>query len=402
MRLPDRLSFATHSLRGYGQRTWLIMAAMAFGVAAVIILTALGEGARRYVVNQFSSLGTHLLIVFPGRAETSGGFPGALSGETPRDLTLEDALSLGHSLLVGQIAPLNVGAATVSFRQKSRDGVVLGTTNAFLDIRHMTLGQGQRFSAVDTRRASAEVLIGSTIRRELFGAEPVIGQWLRIGDRRFRVVGVLGSQGQSLGFNTDELVMVPVASAQQLFNTPSLLRILVEARSRDRIEQARADVIARLAARHEGEKDVTVVTQDALLSTFDRILTALTLAVGGIAAISLAVAGILIMNVMLIAVSQRTREIGLLKALGGEARQIRQLFFTEALLLSAGGAVLGLLIGLLGSMAIRWLYPTLPAYSPLWAIISGTGLAVATGILFALLPARKAAALHPVDALGRR
>jgi putative ABC transport system permease protein len=149
----------------------------------------------------------------------------------------------------------------------------------------------------------------------------------------------MASQGESMGFNTDEIVIVPVASAHMLFNTTGLFRILVEAKSRDAIEQAKKDAETILFARHNGVRDVTVITQDAVLATFDRILRALTLAVGGIAAISLSVAGILIMNVMLIAVSQRVQEIGLLKALGAPAAQIRNLFFTEAVLLSSIGTL---------------------------------------------------------------
>jgi putative ABC transport system permease protein len=198
------------------------------------------------------------------------------------------------------------------------------------------------------------------------------------------------------------MVVVPVASAQQLFNTNTLLRVLVEARSREEIPLAKRDVESILRLRHEGELDVTVVTQDAVLATFDKILRALTLAVGGIAAISMAVAGILIMNVMLITVAQRTREIGLLKAIGAAPRQIRLLFFTEALLLSAIGAVTGLGLGLVGGTVITRLYPRLPALAPIWAIAGAMLLALATGVVFSVLPARRAARLDPVLALSRR
>ncbi len=186
-------------------------------------------------------------------------------------------------------------------------------------------------------------------------------QQVRIGDRRVRVIGVLASQGQHLGFNTDEIVIVPVAFAQSLFNTNTLLRILVEARSRDALDLVKTEVASAIQARHEGELDVTVVTQDAVLATFDRVLRALTLAVGGIAAISLGVAGILIMNVMLIAVSQRTREIGLLKAVGAAPSHIRTLFFAEAVVLSSIGAAVGLALGLAGNALIVRFYPLLPA-----------------------------------------
>ncbi len=396
----DVLRFAAGALRGYPTRTLLMILAMAIGVAAVIVLTALGEGARRYVVNQFSSIGTHLVIVFPGRSETSG--TGMLLSETTRDLTLDDALALQRSPAIARIAPLNIGAAAVAWQRRSRDVTVMGSTEDLLGIRHMELAQGNFLPTGDPRRAAPVVVIGATVRDELFGAHVALGEWVRIGDRRFRVIGVLASQGQAFGTDTDELVVVPVASAEMLFNSPSLFRILIEAKSREAIERARTDAISILKERHEGEEDVTVVTQDAVLATFDRILRALTLALGGIAAVSLAVAGILIMNVMLIAVSQRTKEVGLLKAVGASPQQIRRLFFTEAVMLSSIGALTGLAIGQLGSMLIVRLYPTLPAAAPAWAIAAAFGTALFTGIVFSLLPARRAARLDPVQALARR
>ena len=212
----------------------------------------------------------------------------------------------------------------------------------------------------------------------------------------------MGSEGRSIGVDVEDTIMIPVASAQQLFNTPSLFRILVEAKSRDALETVKQFVIDTLQQRHQGERDVTVVTQDAVLATFDRILGALTYAVGGIAAISLIVAGILIMNVMLVAVSQRTSEIGLLKALGAAQRQIILLILAEALLLSTLGASVGLLIGQLGSFLIRQAFPIIPAYAPMWAIVTAILVAIITGVLFSILPARRAAQLDPVLALARK
>jgi putative ABC transport system permease protein len=212
----------------------------------------------------------------------------------------------------------------------------------------------------------------------------------------------MATQGESMGFNTDEIVIVPVASAQQLFNTSGLYRILVEARSRDVIEQTKHDAEVTMFERHSGEKDVTVITEDAVLATFDRILTALTMAVGGIAAISLAVAGVLIMNVMLIAVAQRVKEIGLLKALGAPPKQIRTIFFAEAALLSSVGSFAGLVLGYAGSIIIRKIYPTLPVSPPWWAVLAACVTALGTGILFSVWPARRAAKLDPVAALAGR
>jgi putative ABC transport system permease protein len=279
---------------------------------------------------------------------------------------------------------------------------MLGSTSELLPIRHWAMARGSFLPVSDMDRALPVAVIGKTLREELFGAQRALGEWLRIGDRRFRVIGILESEGRSIGVDTDETIIIPVAAAQQLLNTQSLFRILVEARSREDIAPVRDLVEEIIAERHQGERDVTVVTQDAVLSTFDDILGALTLAVGGIAAISLAVAGILIMNVMLVAVSERTAEIGLLKAIGATPRQILLLILAEASLLSLLGALAGIALGEAGSLALRVALPTLPAHAPTWVIGVVLTVAMVTGIVFSVLPARNAARLDPVLALSRR
>ena len=401
MKPLDVAQFALNSLRGSRSRTLLMILAMSIGVASVVVLTGLGEGARRYVISQFSSVGTNLLIVFPGRTETAGFGPGMLLGQIPRELSLDDAQALLRSRAIARIAPLTLGTSQISMGARNREVVVLGSTADLLEVRHMNLGQGQFLPGGDVHSSESVCVLGAKTKNELFGQASAIGASVRLGDRRFRVVGVMASQGESMGFNTDELVIVPVTSAHQLFNTSGLFRILIEAKSRDVVEQARHDAEEILFQRHNGERDVTVITQDAVLATFDRILRALTLAIGGIAAISLSVAGILIMNVMLIAVSQRVKEIGLLKALGAPAAQIRNLFFAEAVLLSGIGSLAGLILGEAGVFVIGKVYPSLPVFAPWWAVFAAFGTALGTGILFSVWPARRAARLDPVIALAR-
>lgn len=400
MKLSDALSLSFRTVVSYRLRALLILLAMALGVAAVVTLTALGEGARRFVVNQFASLGTNLIIVLPGRAETSGGFPGAIVGETPRDLTLGDATSLQNLSGVLRYAPLNVGVTEISTGGRLREVTILGSTAGLIAIRHMKLAQGN-FTAGNGPNP-AEIVLGAKLARELFPAGNVVGQRIRLADRRFRITGIFASQGESMGFNTDEIAMIPIDHAQALLNTESLFRILVEASSRNAIEPAKTAIREAIKMRHDGEDDVTVITQDAVLATFDRILKALTLAVSGIAAISLAVAGILVMNVMLVAVSQRTAEIGLLKALGATRKNIKQLFLLETLWLSLAGAATGIALGYAGSFILRLVYPQLPAYPPAWASLAAIATALLTGIVASLLPASRAAKLNPVLALSRR
>jgi len=399
MRFADTLRFARDAATGYPMRTTLSVLAMSIGVAAVVVLTALGDGARRYVLGQFSSIGTNLVIVLPGRSGTGGFNPANAITTTPRDLSVDDAASLQRVPAVKRVAPLAVGTSEISFGGRLREVMVAGSTSDFIPIRNFELAQGQGLPEEDWNRGSSVAVIGSKIREEMFGSEPAVGQLIRVGDRRLRVVGVLKSVGQGLGMNTDELVIVPVSLAQAMFNSNTLFRILVEAKSREAIPDAKEQVMNLIKQRHRGEEDVTVITQDAVLATFDKLLGALTLGVAGIAAISLAVAGILVMNVMLVAVTQRTGEIGLLKALGATARTIRLAFLAEAAMLSAVGALVGYLLGQLGAFALRQAFPVFPAYPPDWAVIAGLGTALGTGLLFGVMPARRAARLDPVQAL---
>jgi putative ABC transport system permease protein len=370
-------------------------------VASVILLTALGEGARRYVSNEFTSLGTYLLIVLPGRSETTGG-PPPLLGETPRDLTLDDALSLTRHSAIRRVAPIMVGSAPVSWKHRDREVTILGSTETLLEIRHLSMAQGSFIPAGDPSKGQAVCVIGYKLKRELFGNQSPLGQWIRIGERRFRVIGVLAKKGHSLGLDIEDIVVIPVASAQILFNTSSLFRILVQANGRDAIPRAKKTILTTIRERHEGEDDVTVITQDALLSTFDRILVTMTLSVAGIAAISLSVAGILIMNVMLIAVSQRTSEVGLLKAIGAPDTQILRLFLAESAILSLLGAGFGVILAFVGTWGLGRVFPRFPFTVPIWALGAAVFVALVTGLVFGVLPAKRAAKLDPVEALSRR
>ncbi len=398
MLAKDILQFGIRSIAGTPQRTLLMLLAMAIGVGSVMVLTALGEGARSYVTNEFSQLGTNLLIVLPGRKETTGGAP-PIMGETPRDLTLDDAISLTRNRSVHRVAPIAVGSAPVSFQQLEREVNILGSTADLLPVRQMEMGVGKFLPEGDPNRGAAVVVLGSKLKSELFGNKNALGQWVRVSERRFRVIGILKAKGESLGTDMSDVAIIPVASAQSLFNTTSLFRILVQARGRESIPQAEQAVVNTIRERHDGEDDVTVITQDAMLSTFDNIFLALTMTVAGIGTISLTVAGILIMNVMLIAVSQRTSEVGLLKALGCPGRQILHLFLVEAALLSFSGSIIGIGVAFAGIWILGQLFPNFPLAIPLWSFAAAIVVSILTGLLFGVLPAKRAAALDPVLAL---
>ncbi|AGA90222.1 ABC-type antimicrobial peptide transport system, permease component [Thioflavicoccus mobilis 8321] len=401
MQLEDLISFTGRSFQGFRFRTLLLLLAMSIGVASVVLLTSLGEASRRYIASEFAELGTHLLVVLPGRSETTGKTPPAL-GTTPRDLTLDDAIALYRSPAVRHVAPLLLGGAPASHGARERDINVLGSTNELALIRKLEVIQGSFLPPGDPAHGTSVCVLGQRVKRELFGTQSPLGEWIRLNDRRFRVIGVLADKGTSIGIDFNEVVIIPVASAQILFNKSSLLRILVEAKTRDQVPRAEDDLIDIIRKRHDGEEDVTVIVQDAVLTTFDQIFQALTLTVGGIAAVSLAVAGVLIMNVMLVSVYQRTSEIGLMKAIGARNDQILAIFLAESALLSLAGATLGVLASLAVAWATTQLLPDFPLHLPLWSFAGAIAMAIATGLLFGIAPARRAAGLDPVSALTRR
>jgi putative ABC transport system permease protein len=402
MKFKDRNRIALGALVRYPMRTTMMLIATAIGVAAVLVLTSLGEAARRFVTSEFRSLGTHLVIVIPGRSETTGAGPALFSGETPRDLTVADARALLRTPKIEKVAPVMIGAASVSWGGLERDVTIMGTTASLLEIRNWQMALGAFLPEVDMDRASPVCVIGETVRKELFRNTSPLGQWLRVGDRRCRVTGVMATAGRSVGVDVDDIVIIPVASALALFNSPGLFRIIVQAAGREAMPAAKREIARIIAARHHGEEDVTVITQDAVLETFDGIFNALSLALAGLAAISLVVAGVLIMNVMLVAVSQRTGEIGLFKALGARRRQITALFLTEAVFLASLGAVAGLALGYLAVAVLQRVYPTLEFVPPAWAVLGAVLVAIASGVLFGILPARRAARLDPIAALAGR
>ncbi|MGZ8158988.1 MAG: ABC transporter permease [Methylobacter sp.] len=397
----DTLAQALGAIRAQRLRAALIILAMSIGVASVTVLTALGESARSYIVNEFEALGTHLVIVLPGRTETTGGQP-PLFGETPRDLTLDDAEALFRSHHIAEIAPLTIGSAPVSTQGLERETNIFGSTHALRRVRHLTMAQGSFLPKTDVDKALPVCVIGQTIREELFADQAALGQWLRINDRRFRVIGVLASEGQSIGVDFDEMVIIPVASAQALFDTHSLFRILIETKSKESMYKAVDEIKSIIKARHEGEDDITIITQDSVVNTFDKILTALTSTVVSIAGISLIVAGVLVMNVMLVSVSQRTAEVGLLKALGATKRQLHGLFLTEAAILSLAGGLSGIGLGLVTLAVLETAYPGFPVQLPGWALLAALGVSLCTGLVFGVLPAGKAAKLNPIAALAKR
>jgi len=317
------------------------------------------------------------------------------TGGSTRDLTLDDAEAIRRqAAAVSQVAPLALGSATFEFGGRTRTVYVAGVTSAYPEVRNIRVEVGQFIPPGDPRQGENVVVIGRTIQREVFRDESPLGKPVRLAQWRLRVIGVIAPKGRSLGFDFDDLAFVPVATGMKMFNQSGLFRIMAQAADASSVPAALSQMRTILERRHEGQEDFTLITQDAMLATFRSIIEALTVALAGIAAISLAVAGIGIMNVMLVSVSERTTEVGLMKALGAKRGQILSVFLVESLLISVFGAAAGTLLGIAGIAAGAGIWPAFPLRPSAQWIAVVMGLALAAGASFGLMPARRAARLQ--------
>ena len=402
MRLLDLLRFTLLALRRQSFRSTMLLTAVGLGVSAVVILTALGEGARGYVLGEFAFLGKDTVIMVPGRKETTGGMP-PLTGIAANPITLDEMVILERSVPgVTSLAPMVLGNGPVSYKSRERDSMVIGTTAAFFPMREMEVSQGSLLPDLPLGEGKQVAVIGQKLKVALFDNGRAVGQWIRLRDYRFRVIGVLAGTGDSFGADLSEAIFIPVASAQSVFNVHGLFRVMLKVKENYQVEAVKSAIAKQMQVMHDGEQDVTIISPDSMLSTFDDILQVMTMGVAGIGAISLVVSGILVMNVTLMSVKQRTAEIGLLKAIGAPASQVRTLFLSEAALIATAGALIGMLVGHVVVIIGRQLYPTIPFATPNWALWAALVLAIGTALVFAWLPAQQAADMEPVDALGKK
>ncbi len=397
MERADFLRFVLGALAGHRLRSALSALGVAIGVAAVVLLTALGEGTRRYIVAQFSQFGTSLMEINPGKVKTMG-FPGAFGGTT-NQLTVDDAVALERIPGVGVSVPFAFGQARVEAASRGRSVYVYGTTHDMLAAWHVTVGQGVFLPPMDPHRKGSFAVLGPKLARELFGDASPLGRRVRIGSWGFLVVGVMESKGQLLGFDVDDSAYIPVASALDLFNQKELVAIDVVARDAGAVPAVVARVKAALTARHRDNEDFTVTTQTEMLDTFGRIIGIITAAVTAIAGISLFVGAIGILTIMWISVHERTGEIGLLRALGVSAAAVQRLFLIEAAALAAAGGLAGVAFGFAVEWVLSAAVPGLPLATPATAVVAALAMSLAVGIAAGVVPARRAAGLDPVDAL---
>ena len=396
MRFADFLRFTYGSLKAHRLRTVLTALGIAVGIAAVILLTSIGEGLHRFVVAEFTQFGTNLITVTPGRIQTHGASLGAVNAVRP--LSIEDALALKRAPYVQVSDPVVLGNADVKYFNRSRRVTLYGVGPDFAEALRMRVASGEFLPQEDPRSARAFAVLGAKVAREFFGGENPLGSRIRVGGERYRVTGVMQSKGQVLGFDLDDTVFIPVVRALEMFNRESLMEIHVTYEPTAPLAEVEQGIKRILIARH-GAEDFTVTPQQKMLEVFGTVLDAITFAVAAIGGISLVVGGVGILTILTIAVAERTSEIGLLRAVGATQRRILLLFLGEAALLAAIGGTAGLLLGWAIALLLELALPALPVHTPWNYALLAELVAVAVGLAAGVLPARRAAHLDPLEAL---
>ena len=392
----DLLILVAGSIASQRLRSLLTLIGIAIGIAAVILLTSLGEGLHRYVLEQFTQFGSHIIAINPGKARVHGASVGIFGTERP--LTLEDAGSLRRIRGIEAVVPFVYAQADVEAAGRTRAVFVYGVGHEMPQAYRFRVAAGRFLPPETPESARPFAVLGSRLRRELFGDGPALGRRVRIAQERYLVIGVMEPKGTFLGFDMDDAVYIPAARALSLFNRDSLVEI--DLLYRPGLDEA--ELVARirrlLAARH-GRDDVTITTEKDMLEVLGNILNMLTLTVAGLGGISLLVGAVGILTIQSIAVTERTHEIGLLRALGAETRTIALLFLGEAAVLGVAGGAAGLLAGWSGARLLGLVIPGLPVHTPLEYALAAVLVSLLIGLLAGLQPALRAARLDPVEAL---
>lgn len=396
MNTTDTLYFAFRSLTTHPLRTILSASGIAIGIAAVILLTSIGEGVQRFVVAEFTQFGTNIIKVTPGKINTHGGSLGAIG--SARLLTIEDALALKHSRYTQYINASVMGNAEIRARGRSRRVTIYGQSPDFPKVFNMTVAIGQFLPDDNPRNPRAYVVLGSKARTELFGTDNPLGAILQVGSARFRVIGVMASKGQVLGFDLDDTVYIPTTRALEVFNREGLMEINVAYQPDAPLQTVMDDIHRILIARH-GREDFTLTPQQQMLSTLTTVLDVLKFAVAALGGISLLVGAVGMVTLMHIAVTERVAEIGLLTALGATRMGIRILFLIESTLLSTIGGLSGLAIGSGIAWLLKFFVSGLPVSTPWDYVFGALGLSILIGLAAGVFPAIQAAKMDPVDAL---
>lgn len=396
MPLIDFIRLTFGALRSHRLRTVLAALGIGVGIASVILLTSIGQGLREFVLSEFSMFGTNLIIVTPGKVATAGMSIGVFG--TVRPLTIDDAIAVRRVRHVLATNPTTDGNAEISANGRHRRVNVYGMTSEWTRITHTRVRNGSFLPRDNPNAPRPLAVLGSKTKEELFGGSNPLGKQVDVGGTRFHVIGVMEPQGQFVGMDLDDMVIIPTARAMELFNREGCTGFHASYDPEANVEEVVAGIRRVIASRH-GRDDITVVTQEQMIDVLGSVLGVLTFAVGALGSISLLVGGVGILTIMTISVSERTAEIGLLRAIGTTRQQIVLLFLGEAAMLSALGGALGLLLGAGIAQALRLVFPALPVSTPWWFALLAEGIALTVGLAAGVMPARHAAALDPVEAL---
>ncbi|MBU1690281.1 MAG: ABC transporter permease [Gammaproteobacteria bacterium] len=397
IRSTDSITLALRAITAHRLRSFLTVLGIAVGVAAVILLTSIGEGVHRFVLAEFTQFGTNVISITPGKVKTAGAPPTGIPTSV-RPLTLEDARAASHLPNVAAMTPIVWGNSEVGGNGRLRRTTVYGVGPNMLKAFRIKIRSGQFLPQEESDSARAFVVLGAKLKKELFGDTNPLGARVRVGGMQFRVIGVLEAKGQILGIDMDDTAYIPAARALELYNRDGLMEINVTYAEGVPAREVTDALKTLLKARH-GREDFTLTTQEDMLRTLSNILDILTMAVGALGGISLLVGGVGIVTIMTIAVTERTGEIGLLVALGAPRRTILGLFLGEAVALSTVGGVLGLALGIGIAQLLHLFVPALPVHTPITFVLLAEAVAIVIGLVAGVLPASRASRLNPVEAL---
>ena len=409
MRIHHLIATSVSGLTAHKSRSFLTILGIVIGVGAIIVIMSLGQGAQNLILGQLQSFGSKVIAVVPGREPSGPTDIIATFTDSLKENDFEALSSKGNVPHATRIMPVVFGSQTAAFGNETYSPTILGVTEAFADMYSVYPEEGRLFGDDEVRSYADVVIIGADIKEELFGASDPLGQKIKIKGRSFRVIGVLNKAGQGSFINFDKTAFVPYTTAQRyIFGIKYFHRFAVEADSEENVASTVADIEATLRANHgitDPEKDdFFIETQASAMESVSAITTALTLFLTAVAAISLIVGGIGIMNIMLVSVTERTHEIGLRKAIGATRRNILSQFLLEAVLLTASGGVIGIFLGgffsfiatliLSRGFGLDWGFTL-----PLSAVALGIGVSSAIGLVFGIYPARQAGKKEPIEAL---
>lgn len=396
MLIRDFSRLSISAFLAYRLRSFLTALGIAVGIAAVVLLTSIGEGVHQFVLSEFAQFGTNIIGINPGRATTHGVSIGIFGSVQP--LTIDDSEALRRVPYAVAVVPAVQGNAEVEANGRSRRTTVYGVGPDFPAGFHLEVAAGRFLPADDPTSPRAFAVLGSTVRQALFPISNPLGQIMRVSGERYRIIGSMASKGQVLGIDMDDSVYIPAGRSLSLFNREGLMEVDVIYREGAPVDEVVAGIKRILMARH-GSDDFTITTQQQMMDVLSSVLDVLTFAVAALGGVSLLVGSVGIFTIMTIAVTERTSEIGVFRALGATRQQILGLFLGEAIVLAALGGVAGLIIGVGGSELLHLLVPALPVHMPWMYVLLAEVLAIVIGLLAGVLPALRAAHFDPIEAL---